>query len=156
MVLLDIQYIHWLSISGLVALLWQLGTIFKLNALLNNEFDLTITKVIGATWSVLLIISVFRFFLNDLAEATLGLDRGWFVISVMTINLSYLYISYMLTRLYMLATTGRDPSGLELFPTYLYFLIYPIAIWKYQDTLQRTEKAHNTKLRYHGATAARK
>lgn len=134
---LNIQYVHWLSVSALIALVWQLGTIFKLNKQLNNEFDLTITKIAGIAWLALLSISIFRFFLTGFAESALELNSVWYIIPGMIVNLFYFYIIYILTRIYTRATTKHDLSGMELFPKYFYFLIYPIAIWKYQNELRK-------------------
>lgn len=137
--LLNIQYVHWLSVSALIALVWQLGTIFKLNKQLNNEFDLTITKIAGIAWLALLFISIFRLFLAGFAESALELNSFLFIIPGMIVNLFYFYIIYILTRIHTRATTKHDPSGIELFPKYFYFLIYPIAIWKYQNELRKEE-----------------
>jgi hypothetical protein len=141
---LNIHYINWISFAHLTALIWQFETILKLNRTLKGEFSLTLTKIGFSIWIPLLLISLYNFKPETIFNLMNGAFSFVFVIIGMVVNLTYFYVIYILTRMHSRVTTGHDLSGLELFPTYFYFLIYPIGIWKYQNELREMENETST------------
>lgn len=138
--LFGIDKIYWPAVGYLIAFLWQMESILKLNRVLKGEFSLTITKIAFIIWIPLFLIGTYKFDPETMLSIVTSDYYNFFVVSGMIINLTYFYVIYILTRMYSRATTGYDLSGVELFPTYFYFLIYPIGIWKFQNHIQQLEK----------------
>lgn len=136
---LGFDKIHWSTVAHLIAILWQFESILKLNRVLRGEFSITLTKISFVIWIPFFATSIYKMEPETLLNFVTGKYSTVLVIAGMAVNLIYFYMIYILTRMFSRATTGRDLSGIELFPSYLYFLIYPIGIWKYQNQLQKLE-----------------
>ena len=137
---LGFDKIHWSTVAHLIAILWQFESILKLNRVLKGEFSITLTKISFVIWIPLFTLSAYKMEPETMLNFVNGEYSTVFVIAGMAVNLTYFYIIYILTRMYSRATTGHDLSGIDLFPSYFYFVIYPIGIWKYQNQLQELEK----------------
>jgi len=138
--LIGFDKIHWSAVSHIFAILWQMESVLKLNRVLNGEFSLTLSKISFIIWIPFLAIGSYKFEPETIMGILTSEYDVLFVVASMVINFTYFYMIYILTRMYSRATTGNDLSGIELFPSYFYFLIYPIGIWKYQNQLQQLEK----------------
>jgi len=136
---LNIEYVNWISFAHLAALNWQFETILKLNRILKKEFNLTLTKVSFSICILLLLVSLYNFKPENIFNIIDSDFSTAFLIVGMIANLSYFYVIYVLTRMYSRATTGDDLRGFKIFPTYFYFLVYPIGIWKYQNHMMELE-----------------
>jgi len=133
--ILNFNLIDWNSIAYLTAILWWLTSANYLNKQ-KREFDLTLSRIAGGLMIVILIVDLFIMDINGT-----GIERTSFITILNIIfPICGFYIVYILTRIYGSTVNNHDPSGLELFPNFLLFILYPIGIWKFQTEIAKTAK----------------
>jgi uncharacterized membrane protein (DUF485 family) len=133
--ILNFDLIDWTSIAYITAILWWLTSANYLNKQ-KREFDLTLSRIAGGLMIAILIVDLFIMDINGT-----GIERTTFItILNILFPISGFYLVFILTRIYGNTINNHDPSGLELFPNYLLFIIYPIGIWKFHAEIAKTAK----------------
>ena len=129
---LNFNLIDWNSVALIIVTLWWLTSAISLNKK-KNEFDLTLSKIAGTIMVAILIFDLVVLDINGV-----GTDRT-IIITILNIlfPLCGFYIVYILTRIHGLTINNHDPSSLELFPNFIFFILYPIGIWKFQPEIAR-------------------
>ena len=124
--------VDWNSVNMIIIVTWWLSAAHFLNKI-HDEFDLTLSKVAGAIMVLILLIDLFYV---DIQGSSVESPRYILGLNIV-FPLCGFYITYILTRIYGSVIEKHDPSGLALFPNYLFFLIYPIGIWKFQSEIKQ-------------------
>ena len=136
--LLDVTLFDWNSLALIVVTLWWLTSAINLNKLC-KQFDMTLSKIAGSLVIGILIIDLLITDINGLATERTSI--------VMALNIVFalcgFYLVYMLTRIHGLTINKHDPRGLEQFPNFLLFILYPIGIWKFQPGIVRAIKCQD-------------
>lgn len=130
--ILNFNLVDWNSIGLIIVTLWWLTAAINLNKK-KNEFDLTLSKIAG---TIMIIILTFDLVVMDINGA--GTDRTT-IVTILNIlfPLCGFYIVYILTRIHGSTVNNHDPSGLEIFPNFIFFILYPIGIWKFQPEISQ-------------------
>jgi hypothetical protein len=128
--LLSISNIEWFSVSYMILPLWWLSAVNHLNSI-GKKFNLLFSNIAGIFVFSIFFLDAFFFEMNWKSTNEYLL----IVINIATPLLAY-YLLYILTRIYGLTINNKEPKGLEIFPTFLWFVIFPIGIWKYQNNIR--------------------
>ena len=133
--ILNFDLVDWNSFRLIVVTLWWLTAVINLNKK-KNEFDLTLSKIAG---TIMLVILIFDLVVMDINGV--GTDRT-IIVTILNIlfPLCGFYIVYILTRIHGSTVNNHDPTGLEIFPNFILFILYPIGIWKFQHDITEAAK----------------
>lgn len=133
--IVNFNLIDWNSLSLIVVTLWWMTSANYLNKQ-RGEFDLTLSKIAGTIMIAILITDLLIMDINGLPK-----ERSLFVTALnIPFPLCGFYLVYTLTRVYGSTVNNHEPRGLEIFPNFIYFIIYPIGVWKFQPDIARMAK----------------
>lgn len=133
--ILDFNLVDWNSVALIVVTLWWLTSANLLNKQ-NGEFDLTLSKIAGTVMIAILITDLLLIDINGV-----GTERTT-IVTILNIlfPLCGFYLVYILTRIHGATVNNHEPTGLEIFPNFIFFILYPIGIWKFQNGINEAAK----------------
>jgi len=133
--IINFNMVDWNSVALIIVTLWWLSSAINLNKK-KDKFDLTLSKIAGTIMIVILIVDLVAMDINGI-----GTDRTA-IVTILNILFPFcgFYIVYILTRIHGSTVNDHDPSGLEIFPNFIFFILYPIGIWKFQSEITEAIK----------------
>lgn len=138
-------------IPQIPVVIWWTECFFGLNRSIGNQFETYFVKSFIVTF-ILLNAVVIVIDSESTVEAMHFVDALVLTLIVLHSFLG-LYTLWVLTRVYKIATTGKDPNDWNLLPEFIRFAAFPFGIWMYQQHIQRL--IVETKMTNHGKNNAR-